>query len=264
MKKIAFLILTTTALLFIIGCSAKVMKKEALRNVSKVGVLSVSVNRIKPNSEGNASVLKAVADKTRMSLEKYLKSMAGYRVVPAARMARYKTYRYADRISKLPSAVNYAGNEAKTNQQFAGRFAVEGKASIADVFSTILRGELTDSQREQAVVNFIKVSRRKLNAYKKYLISATGMPLIPYHIFNENERGVVKVEVKAGGAEKERNYMKEMMLAGIGGLCEKVRAGRHGSGVCGNRGAAAGKYEGHFGQKGARLRGDGYHSGYDR
>ena len=220
MKKI-FLLFSAAALFVFYGCSAKVMKKDALRNVSRVGVLSVSVNKIKPDTKGNASVLKAAADKTRMSLEKYLKSMAGYRVVSAARMARYKTYRYAGRVSKLPGAVNYAKKEAEINPQFAGQFAVEGKASMADVFSTILRGELTDSQREQAVVNFMKVSQKKLNAYNKHFVTAAGMPFIPYHIFNENERGVVKVEVKAGDAKKERNYMKEMMLEGIGGLCKK-------------------------------------------
>ena len=201
------------------GCSSMVINKEAMANVGKVGVLSVAVEKINPDTTANYKVLSQIANASRVGLEKALKSEMGLKVVPVTTLVKYKAFKNAGNVALMSGAQSYLKNQAETNP----RFAMAG--NMADALKALMSGKkVSKKNQSDAVSSFTSMAQGQLKKAGEKFVKGPGMPLIPYHIFNDTKQGVVEHKVTMGNAAQEdTNHMKEMMLVAVGKLCKQLK-----------------------------------------
>jgi hypothetical protein len=215
--------LSVLALLLAFGlsaCSGTLVKKEALNEMKKVGLLTVVVEKCGPNIANNTGVIQNVANYSVDQIETKLGQIGSFQIVPSAAYIKNADYKNAGILAKNAGVQAYLKHKADTDRNFVLSANISNAKDSLSALGAMFSTTVTDEQKQKAIRNATNMGQKMLDKSKEKLTTPKGMPFIPYGIFND--RNPNKVSIKAGDAKEDENRFKDMMLQGVGDLCTKL------------------------------------------
>ncbi|MBN2754417.1 MAG: hypothetical protein JXR81_06060 [Candidatus Goldbacteria bacterium] len=183
MKRLFLSVLAVAVVLSVVGCAGTQINKEAVMNVKRAGVLSLTMVKSAPSNAENNAVMQQAADYALAQAEYQLKSARLFTVVPSASLAKVPAYYYAGTMSKAAGALRYF----KDNPD-AMITKVQGDSN-ADFMTALKEGLQAASAAGEARKNPAAAAQKVLDDHKELLIGAKGVPFVPYTLFNNAESG---------------------------------------------------------------------------
>ncbi len=212
------------ALLVFSGCGGAKLNKEAMVGLNKIGILSVTVDRVGPDTENNVSVMKQVANEAFTKFESKLKIINNFKIVPQAEYRDNEHYKNICNFSKSAGAQKFIKNFASKNKNSTGDVDI-----TADVFNFIKKGTVkkkSADEKEMERITSVTSSFQKLeNKTIKRILSAEGTPPIHYSLVSDIDYNGNKSKVMFGNASSskvDKQNLKSLMIKSISDLCKEL------------------------------------------
>ncbi|MEI7641336.1 MAG: hypothetical protein WCJ46_07535 [bacterium] len=224
MKKIIFSVsvLFVLALVFS-SCSGASIKKDAMSEIKRVGLLSVTIEKVEPQSVNNIAVMQAVANYSAKAVEYYMKTVTSFTLVPYYSYANVPDYKYASTFANSPGTQAYLKNKAETDPDFVMKASLANTTDIAQAFGNAFRGVSNAGDKGKAITNATTMAQEYLDGGKKTMLAAAYMPFLPYNIFNDKDPNTTTIRIgNTANEDSGNNNLKQMLFSNVETLCTKL------------------------------------------
>lgn len=203
------------------GCGGGEIKKDAIAQIKKVGILSISVQKV-PGMPSNDEVTQAVANYALKATEFSMKKITSFKVIPVATYYKNPDYAYAGTMAKAAGVQAFLKQKADSEPNFAAGAAMVGATDAASALKAYMSGGQMDNNT--AMAKFSELFQKKIDSHKEVLVGAAGMPFLPYSIFTDVNDNSIKTTVSYGNAQPkdEEAVFKDVIKADVAAVCKKL------------------------------------------
>ncbi len=206
------------------GCSSKVLNKEALQNTKKVGILSVTIDRIGENTPQNIEVMSDVVNYAKSVYEKKLKTLPSLELVPESQYINDVEYTNLCNLSKSNLFKKYIKIKATQTAEKKNLIYNSQPAFMRKLASKFMGdGKTTPESMEKKLKKDIQLA---MDEFNKTLLSAGNMPVMPFTAVDsskppQQEDPQDQSSAHPTNRDSEEDSLKVMFRKTIGDLCKK-------------------------------------------
>lgn len=186
------------------GCAGTQVNKEALVALKKVGLCTVTLDKLGQPSSNNLSVTQEAADYALKRYDQVLKGVTSFTYVPRV---QYQS------VNGLRTMTDFKNNTVMKTMMKNNK----GQAAAAALMMKLM-GKGQGGSSEDVIASSFQ------NDYDKAAdleLAANSCPNVPYRIFKDGPEGVVQHKVSYGNAsQSNENKLKRVMLDSVAQACK--------------------------------------------
>ncbi len=186
------------------GCSGTQVNKEALVAMKKVGLCTVTLDKLGQPSSNNLAVTQEAADYALKRYDQVLKGVTSFTYVPRA---RYQS------VNGLRTMTDFKNNTVIKTMMKNNK----GQAAAAALMMKLMGKGQGGSSEEVIADSF----QKDYDQVAENELAANTCPDVPYRLFKDSQEGVVQHKVSYGNAsQSSENKIKKVMLDSVAQACK--------------------------------------------
>lgn len=186
------------------SCATTQINQAALSNLKKVGLVSVTIDKMGQPSANNYEITQRAADYALQQYDQALRAITTFQYVPRKEYQDHPAIKMITNFKSSPVMKTML----KKN---------EGQALTSAMILKLM------GKQDHTNDSMINTFNENYNQQADNKLAAQGCPNIPYQVLKDNPEGSTVHKVSYGnGVEQNKNQLKTYMLESIAYACQKT------------------------------------------